>query len=141
NGGRPRLALEHFKIVAQASEDFDDYLYGLHGGTEADLARRYMQRNDDPEEGRGGTLALPYGLTGAQKSRRQATSSDTESEDSEVKEKKRRRRQKKGKKSSTEEETEDSEAKEKRRKREKKVKRKGRGKYVSESESEESESG
>lgn len=40
NPGRrkPVLSLEHFKVVAQVSEDFDDYLVRVHGGNEADLA-------------------------------------------------------------------------------------------------------
>ncbi|KAL8993104.1 MAG: hypothetical protein Q9169_006595, partial [Polycauliona sp. 2 TL-2023] len=45
--GKPVLALEHFKVVAQASEDFDDYLCRVHGGTEADLAMRFQQRDDE----------------------------------------------------------------------------------------------
>ncbi|KAL8687148.1 MAG: hypothetical protein Q9224_005239, partial [Gallowayella concinna] len=50
------LTSEQFQVVAQASEDFDDYLYSLHGGNEADLAKRFMQRNDEPPPGNGQTV-------------------------------------------------------------------------------------
>ena len=97
--GKPVLALEHFKVVAQASEDFDDYLCRVHGGTEADLAKRYLLRDDDPPvEGR--RQSLPYSMAGMTKSssKRQESSTTTTEEDSEdeeaAKEKKRRRKDK-----------------------------------------------
>ena len=41
------MALEYFKVLAQASEHFDDYLYRVHGGTEADLAMKFQQLDDE----------------------------------------------------------------------------------------------
>lgn len=96
--GKPVLALEHFKVVAQAAEDFDDYLYGLHGGTEGDLAKRYMQRDDDPVDGRA--YAMGGGNRSKSKMRQEsATSSEeSESEDEEREKKRRRRKERKGRK-------------------------------------------
>ncbi|KAL8714465.1 MAG: hypothetical protein Q9220_001798 [cf. Caloplaca sp. 1 TL-2023] len=51
-GARPVLKLEHFKVVARDFRIFDDYLSRLHGGNEADLAKRFLQRiDDDPMDG------------------------------------------------------------------------------------------
>lgn len=92
--GKPVLALEHFKVVAQASEDFDDYLSRVHGGNAADLAKRYMQRDDDPVDARG--QAFLHGLGAAQSSkRRENDTSSSSSEISDAKERRRRRKEKK----------------------------------------------
>ena len=96
--GRPVLTLEHFKIVAKAAEDFDDYLFNLHGGTDADLARRYMQRDDDPIDGKGQVSSFPYGMGGTRAKRKESSSSSSDSEGSDPKEKKRRKKEKKQKK-------------------------------------------
>ncbi|KAI4178841.1 MAG: hypothetical protein LQ346_007337 [Caloplaca aetnensis] len=95
--GKPVLTLEHFKVVAQASEDFDDYLSRLHGGNEADVAKRYMQRDDDPpDEPRS---SLPYGMAAMKPPRRRDPStSSSSSEESDAKEKRRRRKEKQQKK-------------------------------------------
>ncbi|KAL8823068.1 MAG: hypothetical protein Q9191_006210 [Dirinaria sp. TL-2023a] len=112
--GKPVLALEHFKVVAQASEDFDDYLCRVHGGTEADLAKRFLLRDDDhpPAVGEGRRQSLPYSMAGMMRnsSRRQqsstttTTTTDESSEDEEAtaaaaaaaaKEKRRRKKEKK----------------------------------------------
>ncbi|KAL8836140.1 MAG: hypothetical protein Q9170_003033 [Blastenia crenularia] len=96
-GGRPVLGLEHFKVVAQASEDFDDYLFRVHGGNEADLAKRFLQRDDDSVDGRGQTLA--YSMGGMKGGiRKQESSTSSESDDSDAKEKKKRKKDKKQKK-------------------------------------------
>ncbi|KAI4193014.1 MAG: hypothetical protein LQ350_008504 [Teloschistes chrysophthalmus] len=101
-GSKPILALEHFKVVAQAAEDFDDYLYGLHGGTEGDLAKRYMQRDDEPMDGRGYVPGGGGGGGGGSKSKKRhesSTSSESEeSEEEDVKQSKRRRKERKGRK-------------------------------------------
>ncbi|KAL8721255.1 MAG: hypothetical protein Q9225_002032 [Loekoesia sp. 1 TL-2023] len=92
--GKPVLALEHFKVVAQATEDFDDYLCEVHGGTDADLAKRHLQRVDDPIDSRGQTF--PYNMSGTRLSlRRQESSTSSSSEDSEAKEKNKRRKKEK----------------------------------------------
>ena len=100
NQGKPLLRLEHFEIVAKAAEDFDDYLFNLHGGTDADLARRYMQRDDDPIDSRAQT-SLPYFMGASKTSKKQdcSTSLSSSSGDSEAEasEKKRRKKEKKQK--------------------------------------------
>ncbi|KAL8688805.1 MAG: hypothetical protein Q9218_005370 [Villophora microphyllina] len=96
--GKPVLALEHFKVVAQAAEDFDDYLYGLHGGTEGDLAKRYMQRDDEPVDGRGAMGMYAIGSTKSKKRQESSTSESEESESEDAKGKKRRKKEKKQKK-------------------------------------------
>ncbi|KAL9606341.1 MAG: hypothetical protein Q9179_000467 [Wetmoreana sp. 5 TL-2023] len=97
--GKAVLTLEHFKVVAKASEDFDEYLCRVHGGNEADLAKRYMQRDDDPVDGRKDSL--PYSVGGLKSSKRHessTSSTSSSSEDSQTREKKRRRKEKKRKK-------------------------------------------
>ncbi|KAL9005183.1 MAG: hypothetical protein Q9188_002019 [Gyalolechia gomerana] len=94
NQGKPVLSLEHFKIVAQVSKDFDDYLFQVYGGNEADLAKRNLQREDDPVvDGRGPTST--YGMAGMKTTWRQESSTDSSSDDSEAREKRRRRKEKK----------------------------------------------
>ncbi|KAL8953130.1 MAG: hypothetical protein Q9222_001013 [Ikaeria aurantiellina] len=95
-GGRSVLKLENFKVVARASRDFDDYLSRLHGGNEADLAKRFMQRIDDPVDGRGQTLTYTMGSTKSK--RKQESSSSSSSEDSEAEAEQRRKKEKKLKK-------------------------------------------
>ncbi|KAL8640750.1 MAG: hypothetical protein Q9228_002361 [Teloschistes exilis] len=92
-GGKPVLRLEYFKVVAQAAEDFDDYLYGLHGGTEGDLAKRYIQRDDEPIDGRG---YAPGTGPKSKKRHDSSASSDSSSQDLDAEERKRRRRERKG---------------------------------------------
>ncbi|KAL8759679.1 MAG: hypothetical protein Q9184_003542 [Pyrenodesmia sp. 2 TL-2023] len=94
--GKPVLALEHFKIVAQASEDFDDYLSRVHGGNEADVAKRFMQRDDDPPDDR--RPSLPYGMSAVKPSRKHDPSTSSSSEESDAKEKRRRKKEKAQKK-------------------------------------------
>ncbi|KAL8757382.1 MAG: hypothetical protein Q9199_002259 [Rusavskia elegans] len=94
---KPVLKLEHFEIVARASEDFDDYLCRVHGGTEADLAMRYQLRDDEPVDARRESLSY---TTGAMKDKRryEISTSSSSSEDSEARERrkpKKERRQKK----------------------------------------------
>ncbi|KAL8726302.1 MAG: hypothetical protein Q9166_006804 [cf. Caloplaca sp. 2 TL-2023] len=104
--GRAVLALEHFKVVAKASEDFDEYLCRVHGGYEADLAKRYMQRDDDPVDSRRDSL--PYSMGGTRYSKRHessTSSSSSSSEGSEAREKKRRRKEKKRKRNGKNKET------------------------------------
>ncbi|KAL8731234.1 MAG: hypothetical protein Q9181_004362 [Wetmoreana brouardii] len=99
--GKAVLALEHFKVVAKASEDFDEYLCRVHGGNEADLAKRYMQRDDDLANGRRDSL--PYSVGGLRSGKRHessASSSSSSSEESQTREKKKRRKEKKRKKKS-----------------------------------------
>jgi len=96
NQGKPLLALEHFKVVAQVSEDFDDYLCRVHGGNEADLAKRYLQRDDDPIDGR--RQSFSYSMGGAKSTKRHESSTSSSSEDSEAMERKRRKKEKKQKK-------------------------------------------
>lgn len=92
---KPVLAPEHFKVVAKASEGFDDYLSRIHG-TDADRARREGQRDDDPGDNR--SQAMLY-HTAAQKSNKRYDSSDSSSsEDTDIKEKKKREKEKKQKK-------------------------------------------
>lgn len=97
-GKKPVLSLDHFKIVAQVSEDFDDYLFRVHGGTEADLAKRFLQRDDDPVEDRTQTK-VSYGGEGARSraAQKQDSSTGSSSEDTDTKEKKRRKKEKKAK--------------------------------------------
>lgn len=92
--GKPVLTLEHFKVVAQASEDFDDYLSRVHGGNEADVAKRYMQRDDDPD---GRAQSSPYSMGGTKPMRRHETSTSSSSDGSDAKDKKRRKKEKKQK--------------------------------------------
>lgn len=94
---KPVLTLEHFKVVAQASEDFDDYLCRVHGGTEADLAIRYQQRDDEPTDAR--RESLPYAM-GIMKDRRrhESSTSSSSSEDSEAREKRKRKKERRQKK-------------------------------------------
>lgn len=94
--GKPILELEHFKVVAQASEDFDDYLFRLHGGSEADLAKRHLQRDDDPPDGR--RESFQYNMGGMRSTKKYDSSSSSSSENSEAEEKKRRKKEKKQKK-------------------------------------------
>lgn len=86
--GRPVLGLEHFKVVAKVSEDFEDYLCRVHGGREADLAKRFMQRDDDPVEPR---FAVGGGKGGK---RAESESSETESSGDEEAARERRKRRK-----------------------------------------------
>ncbi|KAL9018868.1 MAG: hypothetical protein Q9185_003839 [Variospora sp. 1 TL-2023] len=113
NAGRrkPVLSLEHFKVVAQVSEDFDDYLVRVHGGNEADLAKRFLQRDDDPVDERGqissyGGVAAAGGMMmggggGSRGGTRRLESSTTASSSSEMSDtkemKKRRKKEKKAK--------------------------------------------
>ncbi|KAL8673281.1 MAG: hypothetical protein Q9168_002279 [Polycauliona sp. 1 TL-2023] len=100
--GKPVLALEHFKVVAQASEDFDDYLCRVHGGTEADLAMRFQQRDDEPVMGGAATRreSLGYSMGVVKEKRRRgeseesSSSSEDEDAEAEAREKRRRRREK-----------------------------------------------
>lgn len=137
----PVLRLEHFQIVARASEDFDDYLFRVHGGNEADLAKRYLQRDDDPVSGvgevrgrgssaYGGGLGCGLGGSGGMKSVKRQDSSTGSSSESESEERERRRRKKEKK------------AERKRKEKEKEIKP-GRRKsmtQITESEEETSES-
>ena len=95
--GKPVLALEHFKVVAQASEDFDDYLCRVHGGTEADLAMRYQQRDDEPVGARRESMSYTMGPL-KERRRRESSSSSSSSEDSEAREKRKRRKERRQKK-------------------------------------------
>ena len=90
---KPVLALDHFKTVAQASQDFDDYLYRVHGGNEADVAKRHAQRDDDPTDSR----TLPYNIGDLRFPRRRDSSTSSSSEDFHDKKKKRRKKEKKQK--------------------------------------------
>ncbi|KAI4276855.1 MAG: hypothetical protein LQ337_002202 [Flavoplaca oasis] len=95
--GKPVLALEHFKVVAQASEDFDDYLCRVHGGTEADRALRYQQRDDEPVGARRESMS--YSMRNwKDKKRWESSSSSSSSEDSEAREKRKRRKERRQKK-------------------------------------------
>ncbi len=96
NSGRPLLGLEHFKVVAQVSEDFDDYLNRVHGGNEADLAKRYLQRDDDPIDGRRQNFS--YSMGGAKTAKRRESTTSSSSEDSEIADRKKYRKEKKQKK-------------------------------------------
>ena len=92
------LELEHFKVVARTSEDFDNYLFRVQGGTEADVAKRYAQRDDDPTDSKAQNL--PYNTVGrASRSanKRHESSTSSSSEESDAKERRRRRREKKQK--------------------------------------------
>lgn len=89
--GKPILALEHFQVVAQASEDFDDYLIRVHGGTDADRARLHGQRDDDPRESRSQSTFFP---TATPKSKKYEGSDSSSSETSDAKEKKKRKKEK-----------------------------------------------
>ncbi|KAL8786278.1 MAG: hypothetical protein Q9213_002873 [Squamulea squamosa] len=95
--GKPILAPEHFKVVAQASEDFDEHLCRVLGGNDADLAKRFMQRDDEPVGGRRDSLS--YGMGGVKDRRRhESSTSSSSSEDSDAKEKRKRKKEKKQKK-------------------------------------------
>lgn len=96
--GRPILALEHFKVVAQASEDFDDYLCRLHGGTEADLAKRFMQRDEDPADSRARRMS--YTMGGMMPTKRHDSTTSSSTEDSDAREQKKRKKDKKQKRKS-----------------------------------------
>ena len=98
--GRPVLALEHFKVVAQASEDFDDYLCRLHGGTEADLAKRYMQRDDDPPDSKPRRISNNMGMMRSARGHESTSSSSTEESDAEDKKKRKKEKKQQKKKSS-----------------------------------------
>ena len=98
--GRPKLKLEHFKVVAKAAEDFDGYLCRVWGGTEGDLAKRYAQRDDDPVDARSQTL--PYSMAGLKASKKRdnsssSSSSSSSTDDSDAKAKRKRRKGKKSK--------------------------------------------
>lgn len=93
--GKPVLALEHFKVVAQASEDFDDYLIRVHGGTDADRARLHGQRDDDPRDSRSQSMFFP---AASSKSKKYESSDSSSSESSDANEKKRRKKEKKQRK-------------------------------------------
>lgn len=95
--GKPVLKLEHFEIVARASEDFDDYLCRVHGGTEADLAMRYQLRDDEPVDARRESLSY---TTGAMKDKRrhEISTSSSSSEDPEAREKRKRKKERRQKK-------------------------------------------
>ena len=110
--GRPILALEHFKVVAQASEDFDDYLCRLHGGTEADLAKRYMQRDDEPPDSGARRMSHNMGMMRSARGHDSTSSSSTEESDAEdrKKRKKDKKQKKKGGKSKSKAPASESEA-------------------------------
>ncbi|KAL8944834.1 MAG: hypothetical protein Q9211_000441 [Gyalolechia sp. 1 TL-2023] len=94
--GKPVLSLEHFKVVARASEDFDDYLSRVHGGNEADVAKRCMQRVDDPPD--DSPRSLPYSMIAVKPSKKYEDSTSSSSEESDLKEKRRRKKEKQQKK-------------------------------------------
>ena len=92
NQGKPVLTLEHFKIVAKVSEKFEDYLVGVHGGTEAEVAQRNIQRFDNPTDGRRESWS--YNRCGMKSRKRGNSTSSTSSENTEVEERKRRKKEK-----------------------------------------------
>ena len=83
-------------MVAQASEEFDDYLSRVHGGNEADVAKRYMQRDDDPPHDR--RQSLPYSMSAVKPSKKYEDSTSSSSEESDAKEKRRRKKKEQQKK-------------------------------------------
>ncbi|KAK4697809.1 hypothetical protein P7C71_g314, partial [Lecanoromycetidae sp. Uapishka_2] len=87
--GKPVLALEHFKVVAQVSEDFDQYLFGVHGGTDADIARLHGQRDDEPRDSRSHST---FFTTTKPKSKKYESSDSSSSETSDAEEKKKQRK-------------------------------------------------
>ena len=91
---KPKLTTEHFKIVAKASEGFDEYLSRIHG-TDADRARREGQRDDDPRDDGSKRGHFPLAFKPAKK---EGTSDSSSSEESDIKEKKKRKKEKKAKK-------------------------------------------
>ncbi|KAL8658229.1 MAG: hypothetical protein Q9226_001166 [Calogaya cf. arnoldii] len=93
---KPVLALEHFEIVARASEDFDDYLSRVHGGTEADLAIRNQQRDDEAVGARRESLGYTMGILKG-KRRQESETSSSSSEDSEAREKRKRKKERRQK--------------------------------------------
>lgn len=96
---KPVLDLAQFKVVAQVSEKFEDYIDGVHGGNEADLAQRNMQRYDDPMGGRRESWS--YNIGGLKSRRGESSTSSTSSEDSEAEEKKKPRKEKRKRKKSS----------------------------------------
>ncbi|KAL8850890.1 MAG: hypothetical protein Q9221_004203 [Calogaya cf. arnoldii] len=94
--GKPVLALEHFEVVARASEDFDDYLCRVHGGTGADLAMRNQQRDDEAVGPRRESLGYTMGIV-KDKRRQESESSSSSSEDSEARERRKRKKERRQK--------------------------------------------
>ena len=93
---KPNLTIDHFEVVAKASEGFDEYLSRIHGN-DADRARLHGQRADDPPDDRFKRGQLPIPLKLAKKDEDTESSS---SEESEPKEKRKRKKEKRPKKKS-----------------------------------------
>ena len=89
---KPFLTTKHFKVVARASEGFDQYLSMIHGA-DADRAKREGTRFDDP----WGIVSRPNGLSSKSKSavNTSTSSSSSSSEVSEGKEKQKRKKKEK----------------------------------------------
>lgn len=91
---KPSLTIDHFEIVAKASEGFDEYLSRIHGN-DAERARLHGQRADDPPDDRSRRGQLPIAPKSAKKDEDTESSS---SEESEPKEKRKRKKEKRPKK-------------------------------------------
>ena len=91
---KPNLTIDHFEVVAKASEGFDEYLSRIHGN-DAERARLHGQRADDPPDDRSKRRQFPIAPKPAKKDEDTDSSS---SEDSEAKEKRKRKKEKKPKK-------------------------------------------
>lgn len=80
---RVELNIEHFKIVADASKDFDDYLQQTLGGqTEADMARHENIRVDDYDRPKAHAVKKDKGKTDKKK-KVEVDSEESEEKDSE----------------------------------------------------------
>ncbi len=91
---KPNLTVDHFEVVAKASEGFDEYLSRIHGN-DAERARLHGQRANDPPVDRSKRGQFPIAPKSAKKDEDTDSSS---SEDSEAKEKRKRKKEKKPKK-------------------------------------------
>ena len=89
---RPVLSVDHFHIVAKASEGFDEYLSRIHG-TDMDRARREGQRDD--EQSQPVVFPVPRKSTSKYKSSSDSSSSSSESTDEPRKKSKRESAKKK----------------------------------------------
>ena len=102
---KSNLTIDHFEVVARASEGFDEYLSRIHG-TDAERARLHGQRADKPPDDRSKPGRFPVAPKSAK------NDDDTESsssEDSEAKDKRKRKKERKPKKK-TKSKVQDSES-------------------------------
>lgn len=91
NEAKPVLTVEHFQVVAKASEGFDEYLSRIHG-TDMDRARREGQRDD--ERSRPVIFPMPHKSLQRQESSSSSSSDNSDEEKKSRKENSRKRKRK-----------------------------------------------